>query len=127
MADDDLREFTKDSPPHPNEGAWFRSRELVHAAFMPAGAKVGGKKHDGPGYVVIDDALENKDGKVHWVDADEFNSKFAAAQQGDMPYNPGPHFDAHEASKEQAEGYQMDPNVEGDRQAGDDLQRGLRG
>jgi len=121
---DDVREFTKDNPPAPNEGSWYRSKKMVHAAGPFTDVKVGGKHQKGTGYVVIDDALENKDGKVSWVDASDFNEEFAPAGVADFPYNPGPHFDAHEASKEQAEGYQMDENVKGDLAAAQRLQSG---
>lgn len=122
MADDDVREFSKDSPPAPGEGVHYRSKEMVFAAGPFTNVKVGGKKHAGTGFVVVDDALSNSDSKVSWVDADDFNEKWAPASQADLPYNPGPHFDAHEASKEQAEGYQMDDKVKGDLEAGQQLQ-----
>ena len=115
-SDDDVREFTKDNPPHPNEGVWYRSRETVHAAGPFTNVKVGGKHHkDQAGYVVVEDALKHEQSKVKWVAADEFDEKYAPARLDDpIPRPQGPHFDAKEASEEQATGYQMDPQAEGD-------------
>ena len=119
---DDVREFTKQEHLQPGEGSFYRSREVIFAAGPFQDVKVGGKKQSDPGFVVVDDAQSNNDSKIHWMDADEFHEKYAPASQAELPYNPGPHFDAHEASKEQAEGYQMDDKVKGDLEAGQRLQ-----
>lgn len=118
----DVPEFSKDSIPNANAGVWYRSTELVHAHGPFNESKVGGKKHSEPGYVIIHDANTNASSKVEWVEASEFDARFRPISEADRPYNPGPHFDAHEASEEQAEGYQMDAKVEGDREAAQVLQ-----
>lgn len=116
MADDDVQEFSKDNQPDPGTGTWYRSAEMVHATGPYAdGAKVGGKRHKGAGFIVVHDAVENKNGKIEWVDAADFNERFIPATPADpIPRPQGPHFDASEASEEQATGYQMDEKKQGD-------------
>jgi hypothetical protein len=126
---DDKPEFSKDSIPaeYAGAGVWYRSTEMVHAIEVADGAKVGGKNQDGAGFVIVSDPLENKSSKVQWMDAAEFNEKYAPAGEQDRPYNPGPHFDSHEASEDQAQGYQMEDGVEGDRESAQVLQDPRRG
>ena len=120
---DDVREFSKDNPPNPNEIVAYRAREVVYATFVPGKSKVGGKNHDGPGFVIVGNALENKDSSVKFMDADEFQDKYAVANAADTQHRPmGPHFDADEASEQQADGYQFNPLKEGDVRAGQQLQ-----
>jgi hypothetical protein len=127
MADDDVREYTKDNPPGPGEGAWYRSKEMVFAHGPLTNVKVGGKHHkDKAVYVVIEDVVENKHGKVKAVDAEEFRSQYIAANATDpIPDPPGPSTDdAHEASKDQATGFQFDDGVQGDDDARQVLEKG---
>lgn len=118
----DVPEFSKDNIPNTGGGVWYRSTEMVHAYGPYNESKVGNKNHDEPGFVIVHDANRNSSSKVEWVAADEFNERFRPISEADRPYNPGPHFDASEASEEQAEGYQMDPLKEGDRESAQVLQ-----
>lgn len=123
MADDDVREFNKDNQPDTGTGVWYRSKEMIFVSGPHTDVKVNNKRQKGTGFIVVGDAVENKHGKLEWIDEADFHDKWAVATAADpIPRPPGPHFDAEEASREQAEGYQMDPSVEGDVEAGQRLQ-----
>lgn len=123
MADDDVRTFDKDNPPDPGTGVWYRSKEMIYASGPHTDVKVNNRRQKGTGFVVDSAPVENKVGKLEWVDEDDFHEKWAVATAADpIPRPPGPHFDATEASREQAETYQFDPNVEGDEEARQRLQ-----
>jgi hypothetical protein len=127
MADEDVQEFTKDNPPGPGQGAWYRSKEMVYAHGPLTNVKVGGKHHkDTAVFVVIEDAVDNKQGKIKAVPATEFHEQFIAANATDpIPDPPGPSTpDAHEASKDQATGYQFEDGIQGDDEARQVLEKG---
>jgi predicted HNH restriction endonuclease len=110
---DDVREFSKDNPPDPGTGSWYRSTKMVFATRVEGDAKVGGKKHR-DGFVVDDDPHGGK-GKYKFFEVADFNEEFMPAQPNDpIPRPQGPHFDAIKASEDQATGFQFDGRVEGD-------------
>jgi hypothetical protein len=115
MADDkqDVQEFDKENPPA-GSGAWYRSTKMVYAHRLEGDGKVGGKKVS-DGFVVDEAPHENKAGKLTFLELADFNQEFAPAQPNDpIPRPQGPHFDAIEASEEQATGFQFDNRVKGD-------------
>lgn len=127
MADEDVQEFNKDNPPGPGQGSWYRSKEMVFAYGPLVDVKVNNKNYkDNAIFVVIEDAVENKHGKLKPVDATEFREQFIAANATDpIPDPPGPSTDdAHEASKDQATGYQFEDGVQGDDDAAQVLEKG---
>lgn len=112
--DQDVEEVSKDNPPAAGSGSWYRSTKMVYATRYDGDVKVGGKKHSN-GFVVDDDPVGASHGKQSFVELADFNRDFAPAKPDDpIPRPQGPHFDALEASEEQATGFQFDGRVKGD-------------
>jgi hypothetical protein len=62
MADEDeVQEFTKDNPPDPGSGSFYRSKEMVFASGPHTNVKLGGKLHKGTGFIVDEAPIENRD------------------------------------------------------------------
>ena len=128
MADDkndDVQEFSKDNPPAGTSGSWYRSTKMVFAHRVEGDAKLGGKKVSN-GFIVDESPHENKQGKLSFLELADFNEEFAPAQANDpIPRPQAPHFDALEASEEQATGFQFDGRVKGDDDAARQIETGV--